>query len=179
MRRKYLPCLLLTALGASALQPLPLLALPDDANKPFEVNSPSGDGELFLDEGLVIYRGPANAPATVRQGSMLITGTEIRIKRTNGVLQSATAVGNPARFEQQPAADQAVVYISGNSIQFDNTSQTLTIDAAAEFTQGENNLQANHIDYDIKTRHVSATSGGNTGEPVRSTIAAPPPATTP
>ena len=177
MRRNHCLRLASILLVSAATQPAPSFALPDDAAKPFEVNSPSGDSELFLAEGLVIYRGPPNDPATVRQGSMLITGTEIRIKRTNGTLQAATAIGNPASFEQQPAVDQEIVHISGNSIHFDNAAQTLTIDTAAEFTQGDNNLRANHIDYDIKTRHVTANSGGATREPVHSIFA--PKATTP
>ncbi|MES2606395.1 MAG: lipopolysaccharide transport periplasmic protein LptA [Pseudomonadota bacterium] len=155
-----------------ASQTLPVLALPDDAEKPFEANSDSGDAEVFLNEGLVIYRGPASDPTWVRQGSLLITGTEIRIKRVDGVVQTATAIGTPARFQQQPALDQEIMHVSGNTIHFDNAAQTLTIDEAAEFSQGDSNMKAHHIDYDLKTRHLNATRGP--GEPVRSILQATP-----
>lgn len=157
-------------LGSSAYV-LPLMALPEDAQQPFESESASSD--LLLDEGLVIYRGTAEVPAKVQQGSLLITGIEIRIQRQNDVLQSVTATGNPARFQQQPARDQELVHASGNQIKLDNLAHVLAIDVAAELILGGNTVRANHIDYNIETRRGNAT-GIMGGEPARTIIPATP-----
>jgi lipopolysaccharide export system protein LptA len=159
MRPKLFVHCLQAALFATTASTFSVFALPEDAQQPLVVETPDGNAEMLLNAGLVIYRGTANSPVKVTQGSLLITGTEIRLQSNqDGALQSVSATGNPARFQQQPAANQAIVHISGNQIHFDNVAQTLTIDAAAEFSQGASNMRANHIDYDIKTRHINATS---------------------
>src|SRR5690606_22643691 len=86
-------------------------ALPEDAAQQIDVDANSS--EIDLDLGLVIYRGSNETPVRVSQGSMLITGTEIHMELRDGVLVRATAIGNPAHFQQQPEADKAIVYLSG------------------------------------------------------------------
>lgn len=152
-------CLLVLAAGTTAL--------PDDAKQPIETESSTS--ELLLEEGIVIYHGTDARPARVSQGSLLITGTEIRLVRRNGVLQSVTAIGKPARFQQQPSQDQALVHASGELITLDNTTRVLTIEAAAEFSQAGNTMNAPHIDYNLDTRRANA-SGSADGSQVRMSL---------
>lgn len=143
------------------------VALPEDAKQPIETESLSS--ELLLEEGIVIYHGSDAKPATVSQGTLVITGTEIRIVRKNDVLQSVTASGKPARFQQQPAADQALIQASGELITLDNTTHVLTIETAAEFSQAGNTMSAPHIDYNLDTRRANA-NGSADGLQVRTSF---------
>lgn len=150
--------LLLAASGARAL--------PEDAAQQIDVDANSS--EIDLDLGLVIYRGSNETPVRVSQGSMLITGTEIHMELRDGVLVRATAIGNPAHFQQQPEADKAIVYVSGQTLMFDNSAQLLTADVDAEFIQAGYTVKSNHIDYDIEAGRANA--GGTDGERVQMTL---------
>jgi len=142
-------------------------SLPDDAKQPIETESLSS--ELLLEEGIVIYHGSDARPAKISQGSLVITGTEIRLVRKNQVLQSVMAKGKPARFQQQPSSDQALVNASGELITLDNTTHLLTIEEAAEFNQAGNTMNASHIDYNLDTRRATA-SGSADGSQVRMSL---------
>jgi lipopolysaccharide export system protein LptA len=165
MRRDYFAALLSVTSGLCLLLLSAMaIALPEDATQPIETESLSS--ELLLEEGIVIYHGSDAKPATVSQGTLVITGAEIRIVRKNEVLQSVTASGKPARFQQQPAADQELIHASGELITLDNSTRVLTIETSAEFSQAGNTMSAPHIDYNLDTRRANA-SGSADGLPVR------------
>lgn len=151
----------LFALHVALLLPRAAHALPEDANQPIDVDAATT--ELFLDEGLVVYTGSREAPACIKQGTLQICGGEIRLERAeNGDLRQVTATGSPARFQQQPAANQGLVHASGAKLVFDSVAQLITADGDAEFSQSGNVLTHQHIEYDIETRHASAS--GDDGE---------------
>ena len=93
-------------------------ALPDDENQPVEINADRS--EFFLEDGAqtVIYYGTAEAPAEFVQGSLIVSGMELTIVRRQGDVERIVATGKPARFQQQPAIDQGIIYANGNSISF-------------------------------------------------------------
>jgi lipopolysaccharide transport protein LptA len=126
-----------------------LSALPDDASKP--ITTEAANSEFMFDEGVEIHYGTDEQPARISQGSMVISGREIRIERKGGVLIRVTATGNPARSEQQPAADQDIVYIRGNTLVFDNASRIFSADGDVELLQAGDTIVGNHIDYYIDT----------------------------
>ncbi|HWK54677.1 MAG TPA: lipopolysaccharide transport periplasmic protein LptA [Hyphomicrobiales bacterium] len=154
--------LLLAALLASPAQ-----ALPEDANQPLNVQAPSAALDLNL--GQVVYKGNANTPAVITQGTMRISGEEIIVERSNGVITRVTAKGAPARFQQQPTADQALVHASGAVLVFNNEARVVTADGNAEFSQAETTINGQHIEYDLETRSASA-DGGDSGELVNMKI---------
>ena len=96
---------------------------------------------------------------------MEIFGTEIRIEYKDDMLKRVIATGAPARFQQQPAADQAVIHASGQTLDYDNSRRMLNVDVEAEFNQAGNVLSGHHIDYNLDTRNANATSID--GKPVR------------
>lgn len=132
-------------------------ALPEDKQKNIQIDNPSGDAALNGED--VTLRGTADKPARVIQGTMEISGLEIHIDRQNGSLQSITASGNPARFQQQPASDQEIVHVSGQSMTLDNLKQAVSVDTSAEYQQGGNSMSANHLDYNMETGSANATGG--------------------
>jgi lipopolysaccharide export system protein LptA len=132
-------------------------ALPEDKLKPILIDNPDGDATMSGED--VTLRGTADKPAKVTQGTMEISGIEIHIDRQNGAVQSITASGNPARFQQQPAADQAIVHVSGQNMTLDNTSQTVAVDTGAEYSHGGNSMSAAHLDYNMETGAAGAKGG--------------------
>ena len=139
----------------------PVSALPEDAKQTVVVEGPVGSTSQA--DGWTVLKGKADSPAKVTQGSLVITGTEIRVLQKNDELQSATATGNPARFQQQPAKDKALVHGSGSKITFDNKTKILTLDDNAELNRDGNIGQSSHIEYNVSLDESS------TG-PVRMTI---------
>lgn len=131
-------------------------ALPDDREQPINIDASSY--EVFMDEGLTIYYGSEEEPAVLTQGSMRIAGEEITTKSADRVVQVITVTGTPARFEQQPAVDEAVVHGSGRTVTYDSTAQLLTIEEGASLKQGGNTLNGYHVEYDMEANRVNARS---------------------
>jgi len=151
------------------LAPVTSLALPDDAQQPILTESSST--EMFLDRGYFVYRGTAESPARITQGSMEISGEQITVERIDGVLKKVTATGNPAQFQQQPDATKALIHASGNTLVFDNTARLITADENAEFHQDGSSVSGFHIEYNLETRSASAT-GRNADDRARMLIPA-------
>ena len=134
-----------------------VLALADDARQQIVVEANSS--EFFPDQGLFIHHGSDVKPARITQGSLQISGAEIRIERNaDGTLKMITTSGSPARFQQQPAIDEAIIHASGKTLVFDNNTQLLTIETEAEFIQQGYTIRGHRIDYDLVKRSASATS---------------------
>ena len=156
------PCALVLAAVAQAL--------PEDANQPILTESHSS--EVDLDLGLITYYGTEEEPVRISQGSMLITGSEIKIQRENGVLRNVVATGMPAHFQQQLEAGQPLLHASGLTLTFDNGAQTRTIEQNAQISQegeGGYSMSSHRFDYDLRARRASATRSPD-GEPVRMLI---------
>jgi lipopolysaccharide export system protein LptA len=161
---------LFASLLPATLLPALAFGLPDDAEQLIVVDSLYN--ELLFDQGLFVYRGTAEQPARITQGSLEISGIEIRLeKASDGSLRKVTVTGTPARFQQQPAADQEIVHASGLTIVFDNGAQLLTLDESAELSQAGNVLTHQHIEYNLETR--SASSSGSNEAQGRMTFPAP------
>lgn len=154
---------------------LPLLAqgLPEDREQELAIDGVRSE-TFFEDAGTIfIYYGTPDHPAVAEQGSMRITGLEIRAELRDGEVNNVTATGSPARFQQQPAADQAVLHASGRVIFFDNGARTIAVDGEALISQeGMLTMEAEHVDYDLESRRLNAESG-EAGEGVRTVIPRP------
>ena len=140
---------------------LPILApaLPEDRQQEVVVDADHSD--LYIDEGIVVHYGSEDAPAVITQGSMRVEGSQITIENSSSNRSEPgkiTAVGNPARFQQQPAVDKGIVYARGNTIIYDDEAQLLTLEGAAGFTQDGNTISASHIDYDLEAGRARASS---------------------
>jgi lipopolysaccharide export system protein LptA len=146
-------CWLVSALLSSAGW-----ALPDDNKQPIDIDGPQGCERIVENEQLLyICRGTTAAPAQVTQGSLKISGTEIRTILRNDALQTITASGSPARFEQQPSAAEAIVHSNATKIVFTNTTQLLVMEGQAKLEQEGNVFESPKIEYNVKTTHMSAT----------------------
>src|SRR5688500_7429289 len=151
--RKIFATVLLTCVGMVSQS---TLALPEDANQ--EIIIEGGSGGFNPDQGLYILNGDAEGLAHVKQGTMEIFGSEIRVEITDGVVTKATAIGSPARFQQQPKVDQAIVHLSGQTLDYDNSKRMLNIDGDAKFSQAGHTVDGPHMDYNLDTGDVNATA---------------------
>lgn len=134
----------------------PASALPEDAQQPIETTW--NDIDMQLDAGLLILHGTDTEPATVRQGTMLISGKQIRIEREGEVITRVTTTGTPARFQQQLNVGQEPLHASGLTLVFDNAAQQLTIEGDAELIQAGGSLtNARNFEYDLQTRRFKAS----------------------
>lgn len=145
-------------------------ALPEDAQQPIEMDW--NESDIGLDDGLMILRGSDAEPASIRQGTMHITGSEIRIERENEVITKVTTTGNPARFQQLLEIGQEPLQASGLTLVFNNSSQILTIDEQAELIQAGTRTNAHHFEYNLATRRIRASRDPD-GEQVRMILQPP------
>jgi lipopolysaccharide export system protein LptA len=126
-------------------------ALPTDRNQPIRVQADSA--ELDDKQNVAVYRGDV----VITQGTMKITGNTVTITQdNNGNIKVATAVGNPAHYEQKPSADKDTVKAYGLTIQyFAEENRIVLIDQARVDQQG-NTFQGEKIVYDTQRQVVNA-----------------------
>ncbi len=140
-----------------SLSSISSIALPGDLDQDMVTSCPARS-ESFLDQGLEICRGTTDQPAEINQGSLKLSGMEIRIERVEGNISTITVSGSPAAFQQQPQIEQAIVYASGSSIILNNETQIIIIQGNAAFSQeGTIDTTAERIEYDIVNRKLDAT----------------------
>lgn len=148
-------------------------ALPEDDASEI-VSDDYASIDLALDSGEIVQKAHPDRATCVTQGSRVICGAEIRLERAeDGSVRKLTAIGTPASFQQQPAADQEVVHFSGLTLVFDNEARLLTIDGEAKFSQGPNRLEHQHIEYHLDSRRLTA-DGGDSGEGGQMNLTPPP-----
>lgn len=146
------------ALGLTVL-PGRAPALPDDREQ--ELTMDATRSETYFDEERTVLFGHPRQPALITQGSLQISGLEVTIEEQDGELLRITATGNagtPARFQQQPEADQPIVYANGRIIVYDSVAGLLTIDVAAELERAGSKLNSHHVEYDLNANTVKASA---------------------
>jgi len=139
-------------------------ALPEDAEQP--ILGTYDNSLLLLDEGKQVFYGTTDSPAELNQGTLKISGEEISIERSDGVVKKITVTGSPARYQQHPAVDQAIVVAEGLTIILDYDAQHLSIDDKARFSQANDLWSGCHIDYYLESRQLSTPRCDN-GEQAR------------
>lgn len=133
-----------------------LFALPEDATKGVEIDS--GGFELIQENGLSIQllTGTTEEPVVITQGTMKISGLEVRIETKNEVILRIIAKGKPAHFQQQLEQNEAPLLARGRQLVFDNATKQLAIDEDAQLEQKGSTMTAHHFDYDLNTRNFKA-----------------------
>jgi lipopolysaccharide export system protein LptA len=136
-----------------ALLPLQLQALPEDADQP--IHGTYDNSLLLLNEGIQVFYGAPGTPAEITQGTLKISGQEITIERADGAVKKVTVTGSPARYQQQPAIDQAIVTAEGDTITLDYDAQHMSAIGQVKFTQGSDQLTGCQVDYYLESRRVT------------------------
>lgn len=131
-------------------------ALPSDRNQPIRISSDTA--ELDEKQGVSVYRGRVR----ITQGSMLIRGDKVTVEADDDGIRKMIAVGQPARYEHKPSANQPLVKAQGQVIQFLSDKNQVVILKGAKLEQDDNIFQGDRINYDIKKQLVKAHSKGGT-----------------
>ncbi len=125
--------------------------LPSDRDQPIRVQADSA--ELDDRQGVAVYHGDV----VITQGTMKITGNKVTITQDdNGDIKVFTSVGNPAYYEQKPAANKDIVKAYGQTIQYFAENERVVLIDKARVIQDGNTFEGEKIVYDTQRQIVNA-----------------------
>lgn len=134
----------------------PLLARSSDRGEPIRIEA----GRVEIDEprGVSIYR----QDVVLQQGSLQLNADQLTIELAQGQLQRATAIGTPARFQQQPAPAAPAVAGHATSILLQRSDNDLILlEGDAVVTRGRDRFSGGRIRYYPDTNRVAAEGDGS------------------
>lgn len=139
--------------------------LPSDKAQEIQITSKSAS--VDSKQGVTIFNGPVK----FTQGTLEIIADKITVRLDkNQKLQSLVAEGAPARYQQQPDVDKALIHAEAASITYDVSKDHLTLDKNAFVEQNGATTRGGRIDYDITRGTVSASGSGNATDRVEFVI---------
>ena len=120
---KHLAALLLA--GAALLAPA-VQALPGDREQPIAVEA----DRAVRDEkaGETIYSGDVR----LVQGSLVIEADALTIYHSRDLAERVVATGEPARMQQQPEVDEAVIHAAARRITYFTAEERVLLERDAE-----------------------------------------------
>lgn len=147
------------------------LALPTDKDQKIDIEM---EGKMRIDTANEIATYSKNVVVT--QGTLTIQSDELTAHGSINNLKKIIAVGSPAVLRQRPKADQAIVTVKGNRIEYSIADEKVLIQGAASFEQGETMITAAQLFYDVTNSLVEAEAGDDTIKavlPPKSSVEAP------
>lgn len=143
-----------------------LLATPVLADKKAPIHIEADTVELDEKTGTSTYSG--NVKLT--QANLSIKADNISVFTANKTLQKILATGSPAVFTQtNEEKSLPPVNASSSTIEYDASSDTLTLIDNVNLTQGDNSFSGDVIYYDISNNVMKAQGKKKTGR-VQATI---------
>ena len=158
---KHLAALLLA--GAALLAPA-VQALPGDREQPIAVEA----DRAVRDEkaGETIYSGDVR----LMQGSLVIEAVALTIYHSRDLAERVVATGEPARMQQQPEVDEAVIHAAARRITYFTAEERVLLERDAEVEQDGATVRGERIDYLIREQLVRADAADSGGERVQVVI---------
>jgi lipopolysaccharide export system protein LptA len=133
-------------------------ALPDDRQQAIEIQSREAIREEA--KGLTIYSGDV----VIKQGTIEIAADKVTVETQNNTVVRIVCVGKPARYQQQPESDKALVVAQGNTIRYDLETDIVLLLENASLIQEEATLTGERIEYDLKQAVIRAKGGSESGK---------------
>ncbi len=126
-------------------------ALPTDRDQPLQV---SADSARFDEKtGIAVYRGSV----LMRQGSLEMRADEFTISvDKKGNVQSTSARGRPARYQQTTDPAKSPVIAEAERIDYDLKTEVVTLTGQARLRQDGASFQGASIRYDMAKQQVDA-----------------------
>lgn len=158
---KRLAALLLA--GVTLLPPA-LQALPGDREQPIAVEA----DRAVRDEktAKTVYSGDVR----LVQGSLVIEADKLIIFHSQNLAERAVATGEPARMQQQPEIDEAVIHAAARRITYFTAEERVLLEEDAEVEQDGATVRGERIDYLIREQLVRADASDSGGERVQVVI---------
>lgn len=126
-------------------------ALPSDRDQPIRIQADSA--ELDDNKGRAVYRGDV----VITQGTLKITGNTVTVTRNaKGEVDTFTAQGRPAYYEQQPAAGESLVHAYGRTIEYFANDERIVLTDQAKVVRDGNTFEGERIVYNTRTQVVNA-----------------------
>lgn len=130
-------------------------ALPDDRNQPLRISAERQ--EVDLKQGIVVYIGDVK----LIQGTLEISAQKIQVRRDKDQkVESFTAEGDPARYQQQPEAGKPIIHAEASTIAYNLKNEQLVLDKNVSIEQDGSVTKAGHVDYDIKSQTAKFSGTG-------------------
>lgn len=140
-------------------------ALPDDQDQIIEVFS---DKVNYSEKtGKAIYLGEV----VMTQGSIRLEADRIEVEQQSS---SLLAIGEPARFEQQPDPNKPIIKASAKSILYKQLEGHIELTGAAHIRQGETDIKSDHIVYNVNEQTLEASNNAGSSAPGRVHVVIPP-----
>lgn len=147
--RQSLPAVVLIL----ALLPLnQALALPDDRDQPMRITADTALRDEKL--GMTVYSGNVH----MVQGSLEIDADKLTIYHETDQANKIVAEGQPARMQQRPAVDEALVKARAQIIEYFKAEERVHLSLDAHIAQDGATVTGNSIDYLIAEQLVKADS---------------------
>jgi len=149
------------------------MALESDRKKPINIQS----DKITVDhqKGYSHYQGHV----ILTQGSLKITGHDIKVFLDNKQLRRIIVIGDPATLKQKPAVDQVEINSRAGRMEYDVDKNMLLLRKNAEVEQGQNRFSGDYIKYNTKTSVVRARQSPDKKSRVHITIVPESETTTP
>ncbi len=127
------------------------LALDSDRDQPIQVTADSAS--YNQKSGVAIYSGNV----LVIQGTLHVWADQLTIHTDkDGKIQTAQAIGNPARYQQIQDPKKGPVMAHAQQIDYDMVNDSLTLKNNAHIKQDNSSADGTVIHYDIKDQHIDA-----------------------
>lgn len=110
--------------------------------------------QMNINSGKSVYTGNVN----ISQGTLVLTGDKVTLKRSNDEVERITVTGKPARYKQVNEAGEPIEAQSEHMLYIASQNQ-LTLTINAHLQQPDVKLSSQKIIYDTQKRIVIA--GGN------------------
>lgn len=130
--------------------PLGAAAVPQDAEQPIHIQADRAEIDQTAER--VVYSGEVR----VEQGTMQVTADEMTVEYKDQKVVRITAVGTPARYQQQLEIDQSVVRADARTIVYHTRDEKLDLRGDAFLIQEGNEIRGDLIKYDMVAGKVEA-----------------------
>ncbi len=136
-------------------------ALPEDRSQPIKVTADSA----VQQQGSITYKGSV----VIVQGTLKIEADTVVVNHVEGRVQKLTAVGKPARLQQQPEPDRGLVRAHALTIIYFQNESRVDLLRDAQVERDGSTINGDHIEYLVDSETVRArgqTDGGSRVEMV-------------
>ncbi len=97
----------------------------------------------------------------VSQGTLKIMADQLELYGSVNNPKKIIAIGSPAKLQQQPTIDQALIIVTGNTIEYSVATGKVEIITDAKFEQNGTTIQASKIFYDVSNSYIEANADEN------------------
>ncbi len=136
----------------------PAHALKSDKEQPAFVDA--DNVEVDFRTGVRTYTGNVK----VRQGTLRINGDKMVVRYKDEKIQTATAYGKPATFQQRPDGKNDDVNGSATRLELNEVENILSLHENAILTQSQDSTRGDVIHYNMNSNKMTVKGGTSTGK---------------